>query len=112
MSINCPNPIHVGDVGTTFRLNIEECLSGVDTAVDVSGATTKQIIFRKPGKTLDTQTAAFTTDGTNGQIEYVSQSGDIDAAGQWSMQGKVILAAGTFFTSPVPFRVDAILAAS
>jgi hypothetical protein len=56
----------LGDIGTTIRVTIQEGGS----AVDVSGATTKQIYLRKPntGDTY-TKTAIFTTDGTNGQIE-------------------------------------------
>lgn len=98
------NPIFVGDIGTIFILEIVEDVDGVDTAVDVSGATTKQIIFKKPDKTIDTQTAAFTTDGTNGKIQYASQASDIDATGQWAIQGKVVLSGGTFFSSIIGFR--------
>jgi hypothetical protein len=60
--------VHVGDVGTVFRLT----LSDGSTIVDASGATTKEILFRKPSGAVVTKSAAFTTDGTDGKIEYVT----------------------------------------
>jgi hypothetical protein len=76
------NEVHVGDIGTVFEVTIQE--SGV--TLDISTATTKQIILRKPSGASMTKTAAFSTDGKDGKIRYASISGDLDVAGKWSLQ--------------------------
>lgn len=95
--------MQVGDVGTVIRLTIEDGGS----AVDVSSASTKQIILLSPtqGATALTKTASFTTDGTDGRIEYATVAGDIDVPGWWKVQAKVVLSSGTWSSTPVRFRV-------
>lgn len=80
--MSCPE-IHVGDVGTQFTITI---LDQDDVAVDLSGYSTKQLIFTKPGGTSLTKTASFATDGTDGIIQYTSIAGDLDEAGIWQIQ--------------------------
>ena len=95
--------IHIGDIGTVFVLTIQED----GTAVDVSSATaTKNIIFKKPDATTLTVAASFTTDGTDGKIEYPTVSGDINISGIWHIQGQVVLSGGTFFTDIAEFEVE------
>lgn len=94
------------DLGTTFRATIVE--DGV--VVDVSSTSAKQIIFKRPGGELLTKTAAFTTDGINGQIEYIRIANDFDQPsdlGKWLYRGKVTFSAGAVFTSVdwIPFEV-------
>ena len=63
------NEIHVGDIGTVFTLTIKDGSS----VIDLSGATTKQIILRKPDRvTSSTKTASFVTDGSDGKIKYTN----------------------------------------
>ena len=81
------NPV-VGDIGTVFRTTIKD---QDGTAVDVSSASTLQIIFKKPDGTILTKTAVFTTDGVNGNIEYPTISGDLDTAGSWTWQARVVI---------------------
>lgn len=80
--------IHIGDVGTDFQVTIKECVDGKVQVVDVSGATTLEIIFERGDKTVVTKTATFVTDGTDGKIRYVSETGFLNSAGDWRMQGK------------------------
>lgn len=95
--------IHVGDIGTVFRATItDDC---VDTIVDVSGATTQQFTFLKPDATTVTVTTTFYTDGTDGIIEYATILDDLDQAGTWKIQGKVILPTGTWSTDIHKFKV-------
>ncbi len=109
----CTSPIFIGDEGTIFRLTVTECVNGVDAAVDVSSQTAMSFIFKKPGGTLLTVTPVFTGDGTDGQIEYVSLTGDINEVGVWCLQGEVTLGAGNFFgTSVIKFDVNAKLVAT
>lgn len=82
------NNIHVGDIGTLFKVRIIDDVLG--TPIDISAATTKKIIFVKSNKSRLSVDADFTTDGTDGYIEYSTQSGDLDQAGSWRIQGKTI----------------------
>ena len=60
------NEIQQNDIGTKFLVTIKDG----DSAVDISGASTKQIIIKKPsGETL-TNSASFNSDGTDGKIYY------------------------------------------
>lgn len=78
--------LHVGDIGTDIILTITEDGS----TIDVSGVSTKSIIFRKPSGSTVTKAAEFVTDGTNGQIKYVTASADdLDEDGIWHAQGYV-----------------------
>jgi len=61
-------------------------------SVDVSTATSKKMLFKKPSGATLTVDASFLTDGSDGQIYYDSQVGDLDEAGAgWELQGYVIL---------------------
>lgn len=80
------NEIHVNDIGTTFSVTVVDEYSVV---VDLSGVLTKQLLFKKPGGTILTKNASFVTDGTDGKIKYLSQSGDLDQYGKWSLQAFV-----------------------
>jgi hypothetical protein len=73
--------------------------------MDISAATTKQIVFVKPDGVEVEQTAAFTTDGTDGQLEYTTQADDLDAAGNWSFYAKVVYPTGSRRTSEEEFEV-------
>lgn len=97
------NEIHVGDIGTVFRTTIK---SG-GSAVDVSGATTKQMLFQKPGAagTILTKSAVFTTDGTDGVVEYVTVEDDLDTAGIWLRQVYIVLPSGEWHTNVDRFEV-------
>jgi hypothetical protein len=75
--------IHVGDIGTAFIVTVKD---EDEAIVDVSTATTKQIIFKKSDGSVVTKTASFVTDGTDGQIKYVSVADDLDVAGLWYLQ--------------------------
>ena len=77
--------IQQGDIGTILRATLED--SG--TVVDVSTATVKQIKLQKPDGTDVTKTAVFTTDGSDGKIQYVTVADDLDQSGEWKIQGYV-----------------------
>ena len=86
--------IHVGDIGTIIRIRfIDEDTGDV---VDISDATTKRIKFVKTNGVPVTKTADFTTDGTDGYIEYVTIAGDLSIHGSWQKQG---YASGLTFTN-------------
>lgn len=95
------NEIHVNDVGTKFLVTVTDGSS----AVDISSATTKQLIIKKPSGTKLTKATAFTTDGTDGKMQYSITSDDLDEAGSYKLQGKVVISDGTFYTDIHTFKV-------
>ena len=99
MTIN--TTIQKNDIGTEFDITFKE--AGV--AVNISSATTKSLIFRAPDDTTTTYAGTFITDGTDGKLRYTTVTTDIDQAGHWHIQGKVILSTGTFFSSVEDFYV-------
>jgi hypothetical protein len=97
---------HVGDVGTIFEGTFYD--GGV--IVDISAATTKEILFRKPDGTVVTKTGTFSTDGTDGKLRYTTIAGDLDQAGDWRVQGYIVTPTGSWKSSVETFTVLANLA--
>ena len=98
--------IHVGDIGTKLRVTIEEN----DAPVDLTGATTLQILLKsEPDGTLKTFTATV-EDAVNGIIYYTTASAsDLDVHGLWKIEGRVQLAGGDWKTSIDTFMVYEVL---
>lgn len=57
--------------------------------MDISSATTREIIIRK-GATVKVFPAAFTGSGTDGLIRYSPVDGDLSPAGRWEIQAHVV----------------------
>ena len=93
--------IHLGDIGTIFRLTIKDG----DDVIDISGASTKDIVFTNPSGTKTTQAGSFTNTGTDGQLQYASVSGDLDEVGTWEIQASIVISAGTFKSDIAIFEV-------
>jgi hypothetical protein len=94
--------IHVGDVGTALRATIR---NQSDEIVDVSAATTLELHFVKPDRTRVTQTATLYSDGTDGIIEYITETDDLDQAGFWNIQGYVVISGAPKKSNVDEFRV-------
>ena len=97
--------IHVGDIGTQFIMN----LSDKGVVVDVSGATVRTIYLRKKGEATKSYTATNTTDGTDGDIEFLSVASTFNKSGDWEAQAYVNLPAGEWRSAIVAFHVYANL---
>lgn len=93
--------IHVSDVGTKFRPTVKD--DGL--ILDISGASTLQMFFRKPTGAVITRTAVLDTSGTDGKMKYVSIAGDLDVAGEWRVQGRVVIGGGDWHTDEARFTV-------
>jgi len=93
--------IRLGDIGTVFEITLMED----SDVVDVSSATTKQIIFEDPSGTTRTKPAAFSTTGADGKIKYTSVSGDLNRTGKWKMQAYVETPSGKWHSDIASFRV-------
>lgn len=99
--------IHVGDAGTAFRVTVKD-EDGV--VVDISAATTKQIWLRKPdGTTVLEKSASLYTDGTDGVMQYSTVTTDLDTAGNWKLQGYVVIGSSVIHTDIHTFKVWANL---
>ena len=98
------NEIHQNDL-TTFEIEVYDG----DTLVDISGATTKQIKFYDPTGTTTTKTASFTTDGTDGKMDYTCVADDLDVVGTWQYQGYLVMPGFTGHTDIHRFQVYANL---
>ena len=96
------NEVHLGDIGTVFVVTVKDDT----TVVNISAATTKQIIFMAPDGGKLTKTASLTTDGTDGKMQWTTIANDLDEPGTWKIQGKVVLAAGTWYTDISTFVVE------
>jgi hypothetical protein len=97
---------HVNDIGTIFRVTVYDTTStGGTTVADISTATTKQFTFKRPDGTTFDRVAVFTTDGTDGNIQYLSVDGDLNVAGTWHLQAYVATAAGNWKTDVGHFKV-------
>lgn len=94
--------IQENNVGTLFKVRIVNEDGGVE---DVSTATTKEIILRNPAGTSTTHAASFSSDGTDGYIQYVGSSGLLNMLGIWEMQSHVIVGTNEWFGSVTKFRV-------
>lgn len=95
-------PIFVNSIGVAFRATIT---TSSGTVMDVSTATLKQLWFKPPDSATITKTASFHTDGTDGIIQYVSESGFLSVPGKWRMQGYIEINSGTYPTSIQTFKV-------
>jgi len=86
------NEIHVNDIGTVFTITIREGTA----PVDISTATTKNIIFKRQDQSINTVAGSFVTDGSDGQITYSTVSGDLSVSGEYCIQAKIVMPAGTW----------------
>jgi len=93
--------MNVNDVGTILELTVKE--NGA--VVDLSSQTALSIFLKKPSGTTASKTGTLTTDGTDGKFRYTTLTGDIDETGTWTLQGKVVISAGTFYTSLATLNV-------
>lgn len=91
-----PAGIHVGDVGTQLRLVIE---TPEGLPFDVSQAATKTLSLAKPDGSTISRDCTFETDGADGVLLYVTQTGDVNSAGIWYAQAVVTFDDGTTFHS-------------
>ena len=93
--------IHQNDVGTKLLVTVTDDGS----AVDISSASSLTILLKQPDRDVLEKSAILNTDGEDGKMYYLTVLGDLDKAGTYKIQGKVVIAAGTFYTSISTFKV-------
>lgn len=96
--------IHLGDIGTAFRITLKDGNDIVDVSSAV-GVGTKTITFKKKDGTVVEKEATFFTNGVDGVIQYITIEDDLDQLGSWEIQAKVTLTSGTWRSNTDKFRV-------
>ncbi len=89
--------IHLNDLGTDLVVTIKDGTS----VVDISTATTRQLILGKPDGTSLTKSGTFTTDGTDGKLQYTTIVSDLSVIGWWKIQGYIVTSTGKKFRSDI-----------
>lgn len=97
--------LHVGDVGTVIQITITDATSG--SVVDISSASTKNFLFRKPDNSVITHPATFVTTGADGKLQYTMIAGDLDQSGSWAIEAYLVLTAWSGYSNWAFFTVDA-----
>lgn len=95
--------------GQTGLALVLRCLRTDGTLENLATATNLEILLRGPNGVTQTKQASLTSDGTDAQMQYVTQSGDLDDAGEWEYQGRFTKDGGTRWTHRAFFRVDPTL---
>lgn len=110
------NEIHKDDIGTEFMVTVQQCINNVETPLDISSSTVREIVFKKPDGTTLTKTASYTSvssggagDGTDGKISYFTISGDLDSVGTYKIQGIVTTPLGKWYSTIDSFKVKSNL---
>lgn len=110
---DCNDKHFVNDIGKSIEFEVYSCDQTVDppveTAVDVSTSTDKDITFLKPDGNLLEVTGEFLTDGTDSIIRHKTVDGNLDQAGDWVGQLRVLIPGGTggqWYTTTIEFEVE------
>ena len=96
--------IHKDDVGTRFLITVKDDGNLVNIS-GVSGGSIHQVSFRKPSDTIIERNATLQDYGVSGVMFYDSVAGDLDEAGVYKLQAKVIVPSGTYYTDLYTFKV-------
>lgn len=92
------------DVGITFIVTVVK-QDGV-TPQDISTATGLTIYLIKPDMSVVTGNAALVNAGTDGQMFYISQAGDLGQVGIYRIQGSYLVGSNILYTSKTSFLVE------
>ena len=87
--------LQVADVGVVIELEITD---GTDP-IDVSAATTIEIIIKRSGSASITKTATFTTTGVDGKIRFTTVATDFAQVGEYGVQAHIVLGAQDWRTT-------------
>jgi hypothetical protein len=99
------NEIRVGDIGTVFEVSLVD--DGV--AVDLTGITVKNLIFKKPDGTVVTKIGTVYGVPANGVLRYTTLTGDLDKDGCWQIQAQITLPGGSWKSDIGVFEVHSNL---
>ncbi len=95
---------HVSDVGAVRELTVKE--KGV--VLDISGGTSMQVTAFRPDGTSFTRTPTFVGTGSDGKVQWITESGDLTLEGVYHDQLKLTLGSWTGSADRGSFTVYAI----
>lgn len=95
------NNICVDAINLLIKLEIREGYG----VLDISSATTKNIIISKPNGNIINTIATFLTDGSDGMIYYKTVLGDLNQAGTYGIQAYIDMPSFTGYSIPTNFVV-------
>jgi hypothetical protein len=99
--------IQAGATGLTITLTVQD---EAGTAVNLTSATTTEIILKAPQGFAITKTASVVSPASDGKIRYVTEAGVFSPPGKWRAQAHVILSGGSEYWSTIfEFQVGANL---
>lgn len=92
---------YVGDVGTALEVN---------TFIDLTDASTKQIKIKKPDGTILTKTGTIPVglNPSDGKIVYFTEAGDLSVAGRYYVQPRIVTASSDHLGNTAVFEVFAV----
>ncbi len=94
------NEVHVNMI---FLIKVR--VSDENGIKDISTYTTKTLYLTKPDASVLSKTMTFSTDGTNGYVQYTTVAGDLDQAGLYRVQVYLSKAGTTLYSDIGSFRV-------
>jgi hypothetical protein len=99
--------IQAGAVGMAITLTVRDQDEAI---VDLTTATTTQILLKPPQGFAITKTATVVSPSTSGQVRYVTEAGVLGVPGRWKAQAFVVLAGGNeYYSTTIDFVVGANL---
>ena len=83
--------VQINSLGHVIEITVETTdAAGTRGARDISSQTALKIFADPPVGSVKTFTAALTTDGTDGKMQYITAAtGDLDESGVWKIQGNI-----------------------
>ena len=96
--------IHQNEIGTRFLITVKDDGNLVNIS-GVGGSTIHQISFRKPSDAVINRNATLQDFGISGVMYYDTIAGDLDEAGLYKLQAKVVVPSGTYYTDIHSFKV-------
>jgi hypothetical protein len=65
-------------------------LDDAGAPLDISGASTKKLYFRKPNGITISKDAEYTTNGADGKLQFSTTANDLSPYGLWQVQAYLI----------------------
>jgi BppU N-terminal domain len=94
--------IQSNSTGTVFRRTL---LKEDGSVLDLTGATTLELVFTRPNETTFTRTASVVGPATDGTIEYVGLNAEFDMVGPWRWQARAVIPSGEWWDEVFDFNV-------
>ena len=98
--------IQANAVGLVITLAVKD---EAGAALDLTTATTTQIILKPPQGYPITKTATVPSPATDGKVRYVTEAGVLGVPGKWRAQAFVAVGGNEYYSTTIEFQVGANL---